>query len=197
MRNKAVNMLVKLALLAAVAVLLVWLVRFPIIPSLSFLEYDMADVPILIGAFMFGPWAGLLLTLVVSVLQGVLVSQASGIIGVAMHFLATGGFVLVAGCIYRRFHTLKGALIALAAGAVTMILIMIPLNYFISPYFLQSEAMSYADAQALIWDNMWLFVAFNSIKAVLNSVFTFFLYKATSKVLKKEFFHGRENKKAE
>lgn len=189
MRSKAVNMLVKLAMLAAVSILLVWLVHFPIIPQLGFLEYDMADVPILIGAFMFGPLPGLLLTLVVCVLQGVLISSASGVIGVVMHLLATGGFVLTAGLIYHRFHTLKGALIALGAGAAVMIAIMVPLNYFISPMFLMNDAMDYSTAQAMIWDNMWLFVAFNSIKAILNALLTFLLYKAVSRIFKKEFIH--------
>ena len=59
MRNKRVEKLVKLALLCAMSLVLMYVVRFPLIPTLPFLEYDMADVPILIGAFMFGPLEGL------------------------------------------------------------------------------------------------------------------------------------------
>ncbi len=187
MRNKSVNRMVKMGLLCAIAIILVYLIRFPLIPSLSFLEYDMADVPILIGTFMYGPVAGLCMTAVVSVMQWQLVSPQSGWIGALMHFLATGGFVMVAGVIYRMRHTRKGALAALGCGAITMIAIMVPLNYYISPMFLQSDTMSYAAAQGMIWSAMWLFVAFNAAKAGINSVVTFLLYKAVSRTLKKEF----------
>ena len=186
--HAAADRLVKLALLAAISIILVLLIRFPIIPQLNFLEYDMADVPILIGTFLYGPVWGLLLTLVVCVLQGVTVSANSGIIGIVMHFIATGGFVLVAGLIYRgERRTLKYAIIALVAGALTMILLMIPLNYFISPLFLASEEFPYSAAQSVIWQNMPLFIAFNAIKAFGNALLTFVLYKAVGKVLKITF----------
>ena len=75
--KQAIDRTVKLGLLAAISILLVYLIHFPIFPAASYLEYDMADVPILIGTFLFGPLWGLLLTAVVSVLQWVLVSPAS------------------------------------------------------------------------------------------------------------------------
>ena len=89
--KQAIDRTVKLGLLAAISILLVYLIHFPIFPAASYLEYDMADVPILIGTFLFGPLWGLLLTAVVSVLQWVLVSPASGLVGALMHFCATGG----------------------------------------------------------------------------------------------------------
>lgn len=187
-RRAATDRLVKLALLAAISVVLVLLIRFPIIPSLAFLEYDMADVPILIGTFFYGPLWGLLLTAVVCILQGVTVSSQSGIIGIVMHFVATGGFVLVAGLIYRgNRRTLKYAIIALVAGAAAMIALMVPLNYFISPLFIATEEFPYPAAQQAIWQNMWLFVAFNAVKALVNATMTFLLYKTAGKLLRIPF----------
>lgn len=187
-RHSATDRIVKLSLLAAISVVLVLIIRFPIIPSLSFLEYDMADVPILIGTFFYGPLWGILLTAVVCILQGVTVSAQSGAIGILMHFIATGGFVLVAGLIYRgNRRTLKHAVIALIAGAVTMIALMVPLNYFISPVFMATEEFPYAAAQQVIWQNMWLFVAFNAVKALVNATMTFLFYKAAGKLLRIPF----------
>ena len=180
-----VDRIVKLAMLSAISIILVLLIRLPIIPSLPFLEYDMADVPILIGTFMYGPVWGLMLTAVVSVLQWLLVSGSSGWIGAIMHFLATGGLVAVAGLIYSGHRrNLKYAIIALICGAVTMVMLMVPLNYFISPIFLTSQGMTYAEAQSLIGSMIWLFVAFNAIKAFANALLTFLLYKAVGHVLK-------------
>ena len=80
--------LAKMAMLVAVSIVLVALIHFPIFPAVAFLEYDPADIPILIGTFAFGPVAGILLTVVTSVLQGVTVSAASGAYGIIMHIIA-------------------------------------------------------------------------------------------------------------
>ena len=187
MDKHGIDRLVKLGMLTALAVLfVVVLPKFRLIPALPFLEYDMADVPILIGTFLYGPWWGLLLTAAASVVQGVTVSADSGVIGILMHVLATGAYVVAAGTVYRRLHTFKGALLALLCGTAAMTLAMIPLNYFISPVFLQSETMSYEAAQQAIGSMLWLFIAFNALKAGINSLLTLVLYKSCARVLRLE-----------
>jgi len=145
----------------------------------------MADVPILIGTFLYGPWWGLLLTAVVCILQGITISSASGIIGILMHFFATGGFVIVAGLIYRRIHTFKGALISLVCGALTMILLMIPLNLLFTGLFMGTPIDKIA---AML---LPVIIPFNAIKAFGNSIITLLLYKLIGRVLKIEFIHAK------
>ena len=116
--NEKVRKLVTMAMLAALSIVLVYVIHFPIFPAASFLEYDPADIPILIGTFAYGPLAGVLLTVVVSVIQGMTVSSGSGLMGIAMHIFATSILVLVAGNIYRVKHTKKGAVLALRRDAV-------------------------------------------------------------------------------
>lgn len=95
-RKQNVRKLTALGMLGAISLILVATVHFPIIPAAPFLEYDPADVPILIGTFAFGPVAGFLLTVVVSIIQGMTVSAASGgPIGIIMHIFATGSCVLI------------------------------------------------------------------------------------------------------
>ena len=178
MRKIAVDRMVKLGLLAALS-LVMMLIRFPLF--LPFLEYDMADVPILIGTFLYGPWWGLLLTLAVCVLQGVTVSAGSGIIGVLMHFFATGAFVIVSGLIYRKYHTFKGALMALLCGSLTMILMMVPLNLIFTGYFMGTPIET---VKALLLPAI---IPFNAVKSLGNSVITLLLYKSVGRVLKLEF----------
>lgn len=167
-------------MLAALAVILVALIHFPIFPAAPFLEYDMADVPIIIGAFMFGPWWGLLLTAVVSVIQGVTVSAASGISGIVMHFVSTGTYVIIAGLIYNKRHTLKGAILAMTVGSIAKTLMMIPLNYLITAKWLG------APVEAVTAMLLPIIIPFNLIKAVGNSAVTFFIYKPVSRLLKLE-----------
>ena len=94
--QKSTVKLAKMGMLVAISIVLVAIIHFPIFPAVAFLEYDPADIPILIGTFAFGPVAGLLLTIVTAVVQGVTVSAQSGLYGILMHIIATGAFVLVA-----------------------------------------------------------------------------------------------------
>ena len=94
-RRISTRQLVSMAMLGAISIVLVAVIHFPLIPAAAFLEYDPADIPILICAFAYGPLAGLLLTVVVCFIQGFTVSAQSGIIGIVMHIFATGCCVLV------------------------------------------------------------------------------------------------------
>ena len=99
--------IVKMGVMVAISVALVYLIHFPIFPAVSFLEYDPADIPILIGTFACGPLAGLVLTVVTSVVQGLTVSAGSGLYGILMHVIATGVLVSVSGGIYHKNKTRK------------------------------------------------------------------------------------------
>ncbi|HHV19790.1 MAG TPA: ECF transporter S component [Thermoanaerobacterales bacterium] len=179
MRNE-VNKISRLAVLSALSILLMFLIRFPLIPAAPFLEYEPGDVPALIAAFLFGPGAGVIVTLVVSLVQALTVSAGSGWIGAIMHFVATGTMVVVAGYIYKRVHTFKGAVIALIAGSISMTLVMIPLNLFFTTKFMNVPVEA---VKAML---IPVIIPFNLLKASLNSVLTVFVYKPVAKFLRVE-----------
>ncbi|MDN5368269.1 MAG: riboflavin transporter, partial [Thermovirga sp.] len=52
--------IVKLAILSSLGLVLMFFVRFPVIPTASFLEYEPGDVPALVASFLYGPSSGLL-----------------------------------------------------------------------------------------------------------------------------------------
>lgn len=173
-----VNRLVKLGMLSGIALILMFIVRFPIIPAAPFLEYEPGDVPILIAGFIFGPASGVAVTFIVAVIQGITVSAGSGWIGGLMHFIATGTMVTIAAGIYRKMHTLKGAVIGLILGGIAMTLIMIPLNLFLTTKFL---GVPYDAVKAMILPAI---VPFNVLKAGINSIITLVLYKSVRRILK-------------
>ena len=182
-----IDRLVKLGMLTALSIILVYVIHFPIFPSASYLEYDMADVPILIGTFLYGPWWGLALTAVVSVLQWVLVSPQGMWVGAVMHFCATGAYVVAAGLIYRRNRTRAGALIGMAVGAVLQTLMMIPMNLIFTVHFfgVPRETVVALLPTAII--------PFNAIKTVANSILTFLLYKRVSKLFERNLLSRQAN----
>lgn len=171
--------LAKMAMLVAISVVLVAIIHFPIFPAVPFLEYDPADIPILIGTFAFGPVAGVLLTAVTAVIQGLTVSSASGIYGILMHIIATSALVITAGLIYRKNKTRKGAVIALLCGIIAMTVVMMGANMIITPIFMGVPA-------SVVWDLMPFIAAFNAIKAGINSVVTFLVYKRISGFLHRQ-----------
>ncbi len=175
----------KLGILAAVSVVLVALIHFPIFPAVSFLEYDPADIPIFLGTFAMGPVAGLLLTVVVSVVQGLTVSAHSGWYGIVMHIVATGSYVLAAGLLYKKNKTKKGAITALIVGTITMTVVMIPANLILTPVYLQMVGVPAEAALPTVKSLLVWIVLFNALKAGINSIVTFFLYKRVSPLLHK------------
>lgn len=169
--------LTTLGIMGALSILLVVLIHFPIFPAAAFLEYDPADIPIFISAFMFGPAAGLVLTVAVSIVQGVTVSAGSGIIGILMHIVSTGSFVIVAGNIYKKDKTKKKALIALVLGTLTMITVMVFWNIIFTPIY------TGAPRSAILNMLLPIILPFNAIKAGVNSILTMLLYKKVSKFI--------------
>jgi len=177
MKNKT-NKLVRIAVLSALSIVLVMLIKFPIIPSAPFLEYEPGDVPMLVAAFMYGPVAGLVMTVIVSTIQAFTVSAAAGWVGLVMHVIATGTFVVVSGVIYKRFHTFKGAFAALAAGSISMVLVMIPSNLFFSVRF---YGFPYDAVIAMLPTAI---LPFNLIKSLANSLIVILVYKPLTRFLK-------------
>jgi riboflavin transporter FmnP len=175
---KSTKRIAVLGVMAALSVLLVYFIRMPIFPSAPFLEYDPADIPILICTLLYGPWNGLLLTIVVSTVQGLTVSAQSGIIGIVMHIFATGAFVLVAGLIYHRKKSWKTAIIGTVAGVLVMTTTMMLWNLLLTPLFL-GVPMSVVAGMIIP-----IIMPFNLIKAGINGFIALVTFKQIGKALK-------------
>lgn len=163
-----IKKIVRIGLLCAISVVLVWLIHFPLIPTASFLEYDPADICLIITGLSYGTGWGILATVVVSLVQGLTVSAGSGWIGILMHILSTSTFVGVTGCVYRK----KGKLVlSLLLGALSMVIVMIPLNLIFTGMFMGTGVKMVA--QMLIP----AIIPFNAAKAGINAILSAILYK--------------------
>lgn len=162
-----------MAMLSALSVISLFIIQFPIFPVVGFMKYDIADVFIFLGTFMYGPVSGLIITAVVSLIQAFLMG-GDGLVGALMHFLATGTFALVAGYIYKKNHTIKGALISLLTGFAVWIIVMILADLIVIPLFMGVP-------RSAVVELLGYLLAFNAIKAGINSILTFILYKQVHK----------------
>lgn len=199
--------LAQMAMLVAISSVLVF-ACFPIIPAAPHLKYDMANVPVLLAAFTLGTPSGLLVLTLAAAIQAFVLGH-DGPIGFIMHMMASGTMVLVATSVCRALGgEKKGRIIGLAASCLAITLVMIPLNFIFTPkvimdvpvgeatrLFIDSLSGGYVAAEysemavtaynavkGLLWVGL---VPFNLLKAGLNSVIFYLVYKKMGALIKK------------
>jgi len=174
--NKRISIkrLTLLGMFAAITILFIALYRAPLIPAAPYLEYDAGDVPIILMSVFLGPWYGLMLTIVASVLQGIVFSSASGWVGVLMHIFATGILSIVVGYLSaflkKHISETTAVIIAIVCGAAAMTAVMIPLNLVFTPLY---SGMPMSAVRELIVPAI---LPFNALKAGINGVLSFLVW---------------------
>lgn len=174
--NERLRALVCMAMLSALAIAADIFLRLPNIGG--FLTYEPKDVILTIGGFIFGPIAGIVMSLVVCFVEMITVSD-SGLIGFLMNFLASGVFIGVSTAIYSRKKSLSRAIIGLIVGSFSMLAIMLLWNYIITPLY------TGLPREAVLGLFLPLLIPFNLLKAALNSALILFLYKGVVTALRK------------
>lgn len=168
-----------MAMLTALSIVSLYVIRMPLIPAAPFLEYDAADIPVLIGSMLLGPVSGIVTLLAVCLIQAITVSASSGWIGFVMHFIASSVLVLIASLIYKRKQTTASLIIGLIIGSLAMTAVMIPLNLIFTGIFLG------AGTQTVVQMLIPAIIPFNLLKAGINSAVTFAVFTPIKSILKK------------
>ena len=176
MENKT-RRLTLMAMFAALAYIIMTVGRIPI-SSVEFLKYDPKDIFLAICGFILGPVPALLTTFVVALIEMITVST-TGIIGFIMNLLSSVTFVCPAAAMYRRRHSLRGAVGGLIIGILLTTAAMLLWNYFITPMY-----MGYP-REAVAAMLVPVFLPFNLIKGTINAAITILVYKPVSRALKK------------
>lgn len=172
-----VQRLTTAAVLSALSIVLMGVLRFPIFPQAPFYEMEFADVPILLCSSLLGPVYGLISLFTVCLIQAVTVSSASGIIGFFMHFLSSGFMILVVDYIRRHNKGVKGVVISTICGIFVMTLVMIPMNMLMASKFLGISVKAFFNTYISVC------ICFNVIKAGSNLI----VYDLIEPVLSKEW----------
>ena len=159
--------LTTISMLCALAYVAVIVGRIPLV---VFLKYDPKDVVIVIGGFIFGPLTAFTITVIVSIVQMFTIS-GTGIWGCIMNIVSSCSFACTAAFIYKKKHSLSGAILALFCGWSCQVGIMMVWNYIIAPIY-----MGYP-REAIVELLLPAFLPFNLIKGGLNAAITMLLYK--------------------
>ncbi len=193
MGRRALSILIKIALLSAIAFVL-RILEFPlgfVFPP--YLKMDFSDLPAMLGTFAFGPWSGIIIAGIKNLIVFVAgMSQSAGV-GEIANFLFSVALVLP-GSIYYYWKKTRGtAILSLGIGVVLMAGVSYPLNQFVLLPFYDATFMKYDaiikmcnvvnPAINTVQDILWYTALFTLIKGIIEALVTFLVYKRMSKVL--------------
>ena len=173
-----VKKLASMAMLVALAYVVMSVTRFPLMAAAPYLRYDPKDVVLTIGAFLYGPLAGVAMSVTVCFLELITVSEA-GLWGFLMNVVASCSFLLPASLLYHRRRTAGGAVLGLALGVVTMTAVMLLWNYVVTPFYNGNPREAVA---AML---LPVILPFNGVKALLNAALTLVLYQPVNNALRR------------
>lgn len=175
MNDNRIKKMTMIAMISAIAYVVMVTVRIPVV---MFLKYEPKDIIIVIGAFIYGPVAAFMSSLLVSFVEFITVSD-TGIIGLLMNVISTCSFACTAALVYKLRKSIKGAIWGLAIGTVVMCGMMLMWNYLITPLYMNVPRQQVAGML------LPAILPFNLLKGCLNSVITLLIYKPVVRALRR------------
>ena len=186
-----IRLLVGTGMLSGLAFVLQYL-EFPIPIMPGFIKFDFSDLPALIGAFAYGPLAGVIVEFIKNLLHCTVTQSFT--VGELSNFILGAVFTATAGLIYKKNKSKKGAIIGAVVGSVVMGIVSFPSNPFIVypayTKFMPMEAIIGAYSELLpsvgkLWQALLIFnVPFTIVKGLISTLITVLIYKRLSPVLK-------------
>lgn len=168
-----------IAVLSTLATILVAFARIPIpFPGAPWLKFDPKDIIIVLGGFIYGPSASVIISVVSSFLEMWTVST-TGWWGLLMNIVSSVAFAVPAAFFYKKLKTKGGAIIGLIIGTIAMTAVMLLFNIVITPIYTKMP-------REKIWPMLAsVFLPFNMLKGTLNSAATMLIYKPLITALRK------------
>lgn len=174
--NLSTKKITTVGMLCAMALVVNLLIRFPIIPAVSFLNYDPKDIVIVIGGFIYGPVVCFIMSAITSVME--IMFRGGTILDVLMNMISTCTFAVAAAYFYKKNHTKKGAITGLVIGIIACSISMLLWNYIVDPIYFQMPREAVISMLPAI-------LLFNVLKCSMNSGVTLFLYKPIVSILRR------------
>ena len=187
--------LTMIAMFSAIsAVLMVFEIQLPFSPS--FVKFDFSDLPVMLGGFLIGPFAGGIIVFMKILLHFLLNGTTSFFVGDLSNLLLTLSFVLPASFIYQQKKTKKTTIQGLLVSIICTSLLAIIFNLFlIFPLYLKVLNLKMVDlinmihvVNPLVKDVFTMIVfsllPFNLFKYSIVSMITMLSYKKLSILFK-------------
>ena len=178
--------LVQIGMLSALAIILMQFeIPLPFAPA--FYKIDFSEVPVLIGCFSMGPFAGVLIELIKVILNVAIKGTMTMGIGDAANFLIGCAFCVPAALIYQKKRTKSGTVIMTILGCVLNAYILLPV--YAKAFEMPLDALVSMGTEVngaitgLMTFVLFAVAPFNLLKGILVSLIVFFVYKKIRQVL--------------
>lgn len=153
-------------------------------PIAGFLSLDVKDAVIAIAAFVYGPVSGVVIALVAAAVE-LFTFSTTAWYGFIMNFASSAVFALTASFIYKFKRTLNGALVGFFLAVIATTGVMLLLNTFVTPLYLEYYVGMPAEAAGKTVMELLpsVLLPFNFAKALLNASVAMLLYKPITTAL--------------
>ncbi len=184
-----------MGILGAIAVVLM-LFEIPLWFAPPFYELDFSEVPVLIGAFVLGPIAGIIIEFIKILLNLVITGTQTAGTGEFANFLIGCSFIVPASIVYYKNKTLKSAIKGMTIGTLCMVILGAFMNAFVLlplyAYFFKMPIDALIEMGTKVnpaINNLsslifYAVIPFNLLKGVLVSLLTILIYKRISGAIK-------------
>ncbi|MDE7454348.1 MAG: ECF transporter S component [Clostridia bacterium] len=175
--------------------------NFPIFPG--WLEFQVSDLPALLGGFAIGPWEAVIIVVIKCLLKMPLTSTAC--VGELADIIMGIAFTVPASIMYQRFKNRKGAIAGMGIGVASSTVMSMLANWLILVPFYATTMfgdIGYDAGLAILTDALqstiypwvttesfyvnYIFVGvlpFNLLRLIVCAVISYFVYKPLSKAL--------------
>ena len=147
-------------------------------PFIGFLRMEFSDIPAIIGAFSYGPMAGLLIELIKNLIKAITASKTA-FIGELANFIISVAYVVPAGIFIRKLSGKYKIPITFALATISMMIIGFITNYFVT-----------VPMYANLYGGMEGILSAATMIPGINDKFTLILYGITPFNLVKGIFIG-------
>lgn len=173
------------------------LFSFPIFFVPGFYKLDFCESIVLIGGFMLGPSAGIMIELMKTILFFLFKGTSSFLVGEIAGFIIGCSFILPSCIIYKKNRTLEGAVHGMILGIISLVMISSIFNYFvflpIYSNFFGIPSQKIINAFHVINPNihnlfsfiLFAVIPFNLLKGSLSCFVSIALYKKMSRFIEK------------
>ncbi|MBP5554764.1 MAG: ECF transporter S component [Lachnospiraceae bacterium] len=212
-KTSAARRAASVGLLSAISAALM-LIELPMPFAPSFYKLDLSELPVMIGAYAFGPSVGVLIEFIKIILKLFMKGTSTAFVGELANFAVGASFVIPAATLYYAGRTKKNAIKSCVLGTICITMFGTAFNaVYLLPAFAKLYGMPLesildlgAKVNPLAGNNIVTFVLacvapLNLIKGAVISLLTLLVYKRISPVLKGAGIGAdlvtRKNEKAE
>ena len=179
--KKELKVLIKIAVLSAIAFLFYFILEFPLLPGAPFLKFDFSDIPAVIGGLALGPIAGIIIQFIKNILHLFLKANEGSPIGEVANFIVGISYIIPVSLLYLKKKNIKSLILGMAFGIISMVIVAVVFNYLV---FIPIYAPALLEAGA--WQYLLTFIIpFNALKACIISVIAVLLYKYLVPIINK------------